>query len=402
MDVVIIGNGIAGNAAAQAALRHPKARVTLVDRSSLPFHSACVLPDYIADSLQSDVVILKPLSSRRFKRILGEEIQAIDPLEQKIVTKKKTIPYDKLILATGSRPSIPSVPGAGLAGNFCLKHLRDADLIRQFPAKKALVVGSGLIGLEVAAALKKRGQSVTVIENQDRLGPRIFDPPVATYVQKILEGHGIRFGVGESVTEISGKNQVKTIKTSKRELKRDLVIWAVGMQPESRLAREAGLKLGNQGGLIVGKSLETSQTGIFSAGDVTEFPDPLFAGSRLNLFWYFGASQGRVAGLNSVGIRSEFPPTLQMGTARLFDTTLVFVGYTGVELQEIGLSPETQDLTTKHRFLHKVFLNGRLVGLQMVNPLRHEILMANQVLRTPKAGSPIPWYLKRLYSRHTG
>lgn len=401
MYIVIIGNGIAGNSAAQAALRHPKARVTLVDRSSLPFHSACVLPDYIADSVQSDKVILKPISSRRLKRILGKEIQVIDPLEQKIEWEKKAIPYDKLVLATGSRPSIPSVPGAGLDGNFSLKHLRDADLIRQFPAQKTLVVGSGLIGLEVAAALKKRGQSVTVIENQDRLGPRIFDPPVAAYVQKILERHGIRFLVGESVIEILGKTQVKTIKTSKREIKRDLVIWAVGMQPESHLAREAGLKMGNQGGIKVGRSLETSQPGIFSAGDVTEFPDPLLARSRLNLFWYFGAAQGRVAGLNSVGIRTEFPPTILMSTARLFDTHIVFVGYTATELRETGLSPETKELVFKKRLLHQIYLKGRLVGLQMVNPLRQEILMANQVLRNTGARSSIPWYLKRLYSHNT-
>jgi len=401
MHIVIIGNGIAGNSAAQAALRHPGARVTLIDRSSVPFHSACVLPDYIADSVQSDKVILKPVSSRRLKRILGKEIQAIDPIEQKVVLEKKTIPYDKLILTTGSRPSIPPVPGAGLNGNFCLKHLWDADHIRQFPAKKALVVGSGLIGLEVAAALKKRGQSVTLIENQDRLGPRFFDPPVAKYVQKILEGHGLRIGVGESVTEISGKNRVETVKTSKRVLKRDLVIWAVGMQPESRLAKETGLKLGNQRGIFVRKSMETSQPGIFAAGDVTEFPDPLFARSRLNLFWYFGAAQGRVAGLSSVDIPSEFPPALQMGTARLFDTTLVFVGYTGVELGEKGLSPETRDLVTDQRFLHQVILDGRLVGLQMVNPTRQEILMANRVLRTQRESSPIPWYLKSLYLHYT-
>jgi NADPH-dependent 2,4-dienoyl-CoA reductase/sulfur reductase-like enzyme len=394
MYIVIIGNGIAGNSAAQAALRHPGARVTLIDRSPMPFHSACVLPDYIADSVDSDKVILKPFSSRRLKRIFGKEVQAIDLLEKKILLEKKTIPYDKLILATGSRPSIPPVPGTGLNGNFCLKHLWDADQIRQFPAKEAVVVGSGLIGLEVVAALKKRGQSVTLIENQDRLGPRIFDSPVAKWVQKILEGNGIRICIKESVSRIFGKSHVETLKTSKRVLKTDLVIWATGMQPESKLAKQMGLRLGDQGGVVVQESMETSLSGVYAAGDVTEFPDPLLARSRLNLFWYVGAAQGRVAGLNSVGIRSELPPFLQMGTAHLLETTLAFVGYTGEELLQKDLCPETETLVTGQGLLHQVFLDGRLVGLQMVNPTRQEILMANYVLRTQRKNSPIPWYFR--------
>jgi pyruvate/2-oxoglutarate dehydrogenase complex dihydrolipoamide dehydrogenase (E3) component len=220
-------------------------------------------------------------------------------------------------------------------------------------------------------------------------------------VQKILERHGIRCGLRESVTEILGKTRVEAIKTSERKLKGELVIWAVGMQPDSLLAREAGLELGNQGGLMVRRSLETSQPGVFSAGDVTEFPDPLLARSRLNLFWYFGAAQGRVAGLNSVGIRTEFPPTLLMGSARLFDTRIFFVGYTAAELREFGLSPETKGAVTNQRYFHQVFLKERLVGLQMINPLRQEMLMANQVMRNHESGSSIPWYLKRLYSHHT-
>ncbi len=277
-----------------------------------------------------------------------------------------------------------------LNGNFCLKHLWDADQIRKFPAKEAVVVGSGLIGLEVVAALKKRGQSVTLIENQDRLGPRIFDHPVAEYLKKILEGKGIRIYIKESVRQILEKGHVKILKTTKHTLSTDLIIWATGMQPESKLAKQIGLRVGDQGGVIVQETMETSLSGIFAAGDVTEFPDPLLARPRLNLFWYVGAAQGRVAGLNSVGIRSELFPFLQMGTARILETTLAFIGYTGEELLQKGLSPDTKTIITRQGLIHQVFLDGRLVGLQMVNPTRQELLMANHVLRTQRKYSPIP------------
>jgi NADH oxidase (H2O2-forming) len=348
-----------------------------------------------------DNVMLKEVNSQRLTRLLGEEILAVEPQEHRVRLSKRTISYERLILSTGSTPQVPPLPGTKRRGNFCLKHLGDADGIRHFPAKKAVVVGSGLIGLEAAAALKKRGLSVTLIETLDRIGPRIFDPSVARYVQNILKGHGLEIRVGEYVSEVFGKTQVEAVRTSKRELKVDLVVWSVGMKPESHLARDAGLTLGKQGGISVNPFMETSHPDIFSAGDSTEFPDPLLGLARLNLFWYFGAAQGRVAGLNSVATRSQFPPTLQMSTAHLFDTTIFFVGYTGVELQDKGLAPETRDRIFEKRLLHQVFLDGRLVGLQMVNPRRHEILMATQVLRAREEYSPIPWYLKGLKLHHT-
>jgi len=175
MDVVIIGNGIAGNAAAQAALRHPETRITLVDRSTIPFHSACVLPDYIADSLPSDVVIMKPVSSRRFKRILGEEIKAIDTVEQEIVSEKKTIPYDKLILATGSRPVSPQFP-SGIAWKFLFEAFGGCRSHPTIPGQKSLGGRIRAYRIGGRSCPKKTRQSVTVIENQDRLGPEFSIP----------------------------------------------------------------------------------------------------------------------------------------------------------------------------------------------------------------------------------
>lgn len=389
MHIVIIGNGVAGNSAAKGALRNIDTRVTLIHRDTIPYHSACVLPDYISGDASLDKVVLEEYSSPRFERRQGDRVLSIDLSGREVISAAGSIPFDRLILATGSIPLVPPVPGSDLPGNLTLKTLDDAKRIRQWRLGRAVVIGSGLIGIEAAIALRKLRQEVTLIEALDRIGPRILDPVVAERAQQILEARGIDVGVEESVVGIRGVNQTEAVETSRRKLKADLVIWATGMKPESSLARNAGIALGENGGILVNASMETSAPGVYGAGDVVAYPDPLFSERRLNLFWYFGAGQGRVAGMNAAGSRSEFPPTLQMGTARLFDTPLASVGYTEAELRARGLSPETKDVGNGKRFFHQVFLDGRLVGIQMIHPNRDEITRSSRVMEMlDKPGKP--------------
>jgi len=391
MHIVVIGNGVAGNSAAKGALRNPDTKVTLIDGDVTPYHSACVLPDYISGDIPQERVVLEDYSSSRFERCQGNRVLAIDLIERKVLLADGSIPFDRLILATGSVPLVPQVQGSDLQGNFTLKTLNDATRIRQWPLGSAVVIGSGLIGIEVAIALRKLGQKVTLIEALDRIGPRILDPVAAERAQQTLEARGIDVGLEESVVGVHGAGKTEAVETEKRDLKADLVVWATGMKPESSLARDAGISLGENNGILVSASMETSAPGVYAVGDVAEYPDPLFSEHRLNLFWYFGFSQGRVAGMNAAGLRAEFPQTLQMGTARLFDTPLAFVGYTEGELRARGLLPETKDSGNGKRFFHQVFLNGRLVGIQMIHPNREEILWSSRVLKMVLDKPAKPW-----------
>jgi NADH oxidase (H2O2-forming) len=381
MHIVVIGNGVAGNSAAKGALRNPDTRVTLIDGDVTPYHSACVLPDYISGDIPRERVFLEDHASPRFERCQGTRVVAIDLAERNVLFADGSIPFDRLMFATGSVPLVPPVQGSDLRGNFTLKTLDDATLIRQWPLGSAVVIGSGLIGIEASIALTKLGQKVTLIEALDRIGPRILDPVVAERAQQTLEARGIDIGLEESVVGVHGVNQTEAVETSRRNLKADLVVWATGIKPESSLARDAGIITGENDGILVDASMQTSAPGVYAAGDVTEYPDPLFSEQRLNLFWYFGSGQGRVAGMNAAGLRAEFPLTLQMGTARLFDTPLAFVGYTESELRARGLLPETKDSGNTKCFFHQVFLNGRLVGIQMIHPNREEILWSSRVLK---------------------
>ncbi len=382
MDVVIIGNGVAGNAAANGALRQPGTKVVLIDGECAPYHSACVLPDYVAGEIPEGGVVLEDRASGRFERWKGKRVSTIRLPEKTILLADgMMIPFHRLVLATGSIPIVPPVPGADLRGNFTLKTLDDATHIRRQPIGSAVVIGSGLIGIEAAIALRKLGHNVTLIEVLDRIGPRILDPVTAQRVQGAMEAQDIHIGLEESVAAVHGATQAEAVETSRRRLEASLVVWATGMKPESGLARDAGITIGKTGGIYVDESMQTSVPEIYAAGDVTEYPDPLFVEQRLNLFWYFGCGQGRVAGMNAAGLRAAYPMTLQMGTARIFDMPLAFVGYTEGELRARGLFPETLDSGNSDRFFHQIFLDGRLVGLQMIRPNRHEIRCAANVLK---------------------
>ena len=394
MHIVVIGNGVAGNSAAKGALRNPDTRVTLIDGDTTPYYSACVLPDYVSGDIPRERVVFEipGQASRRFERCQGKRVSAIDPLKKEVLfTEASSTPFDRLILAAGSVPLIPPVQGSDLPGNFTLKTLDDATRIRQWALGNAVVIGSGLIGIEAAIALRKLGKKVTLIEAMDRIGPRILDPVMAERVKQTLESQGIDVGLEESVVGVHGAGKTEAVETEKRDLKADLVVWATGMKPQSALAGDAGITLGENDGILVDASMQTSAQGVYAVGDVAEYPDPLFSEPRLNLFWYFGVGQGRVAGMNAAGLRSEFPPTLQMGTAQLFDTPLAFVGYTETELHARGLSPETKDAGNGKRFFHQVFLDGRLVGIQMIHPNREEILWRNRVMNVALDKPSKPW-----------
>ncbi len=392
MRIVVIGNGVAGNSAAKAALRNPDTEVVLIEGDVTPYHSACVLPDYISGDITKDNAILEDYPSERFDRRQGHRVTALDFSERKIsLADGSATPFNRLVLATGSVPFVPPVQGVDLSGNLTLKTLHDATRIRRWPVGSAVVIGSGLIGIEAAIALRKLGHRVTLMEGLDRIGPRILDTLVAEKVQQMLESHGIRVELEQSVVAVHGSKRAEAVETSQQTIEADLVLWATGMRAESSLAREAGIALGKNNGILVDRSMQTSVDGIYAAGDVVEFPDPLFSEQRLNLFWYFGAGQGKVAGMNAAGLKSEFPLTLQMGTARIFETPLAFVGYTERELRERGLLPEIRDLSNGRRFFHQVFLDGQLVGLQMIQPNRSEIYWAGRVLKIALNKPFKPW-----------
>ncbi|OHE21329.1 MAG: hypothetical protein A2X95_03590 [Syntrophobacterales bacterium GWF2_56_9] len=188
--IAIVGNGIAGTEAADAARRtDPHARVIMVTKEPYPLYSACILADYIADRIPRQRVFLRTAEDYAragIELMLARPVLDWSPERHMLYFDDGALRYDRLVIATGSRPLIPPVPGIEKDGFVALKTLRDADLLRMAHGKNAVVVGTGPVGIEAAIALRHRGWSVSVVEMLDRVLPRLFDLPLANTLKNRL------------------------------------------------------------------------------------------------------------------------------------------------------------------------------------------------------------------------
>jgi len=244
MEIVVIGNGVAGEAACSAIRsRTREIKITLISEDSYPFYSPCILPKYISREVKRSELFLKGLSDYEKEGIhllLGHRVERIDPLKKLVFLSGQEISYDKLILATGSHPIIPAIEGIQKKGVRVLKSLRDADRIFRAQGIKAVIVGSGPIGIELAVALRKRNWEVCLIEALDWILPNQLDEKGSSMVRNILENHGIEVLTGEWVLSVEGKTNMRGVVISRaRGREADMVVFTVGMQPSTELGRQA-------------------------------------------------------------------------------------------------------------------------------------------------------------------
>jgi NADH oxidase (H2O2-forming) len=380
--ILILGGGIAGYSAAQAIKRtSPDARLTVITEEPEPTYSACVFAEYIAGEIPEERVFIQgqdhvPLAPSEW--MLGQTISEIDT-QQKCLIRQGGPPlsFDRLILATGSRAVVPPLPRIRSSGVTCLKTLADANAILQTAGKRALVVGSGPVGLEVAVALRKRGWDVSVVELLDRILPRLFAPVHSQRIRSLLEGRGIRVMVGERVLEIVGEERVEAVVTDKGTIATDLVLLGIGMEPEVRLAAGAGLRLGHTGGIAVDPFMRTSQEDIFACGDCAETVDRLSGMPGLNMLWVNAKMQGVVAGLNSLGQKKKYPGALNLTTLKLYDTVAASVGE--VEAAGEPFREIIKEVGGKSS-IRLVVREGIIKGIQTVGPRVDMSVFLNMLL----------------------
>jgi NADPH-dependent 2,4-dienoyl-CoA reductase/sulfur reductase-like enzyme len=370
--IAVVGGGIAGHEAAWAARRQdPSSRVILLQEEPHPLYSACVLADYVSGEIPRERVFL--LGAQDYARAgiefhPGRPVVGVDPPNRVLLLEGRELSYDSLVLATGSRPLLPPIPGAQLHGVHTLKSLADADRLALGPAGKAVVVGAGPVGIECALALAARGSRVHLVELLPRLLPRLLDTPLAGMVQAMLEQRGIRVLTGERVLEIQGRDRVEGVKTTAGFLEADGVILVLGMRPEVRIAGQASVGLGASGGIRVDGSMATDTEGIWSCGDCVESRDLINGRIGLQMLWANAVQQGRVAGANAAGGKRSFPGSLNVTTVRIAERAVASVGATASDLEAQGAS----------LFLNKdvvgnaigiVLMDGRVIGAQAVGPI---------------------------------
>ena len=327
--IVIVGGGAAGFAAAEM-LRRQQFRGSIVMLSSeaaAPVDRPNLSKDYLAGSAPEDWMPLRPDSFYAESNIdirLKTEVSAIDARARQVnLAGGGTVPYDRLLLATGAEPVRLPIPGVDQPHVHILRTLADSRAIiaSASGARRAVVIGASFIGLEAAAALRAREIEVHVVAPESRPMERVLGPAMGDFVRALHEEHGVIFHLGDTVTAIDGKRA--TLKSG-GVLEADLVVVGVGVRPRLTLAEQAGLKLDK--GVVVDKFLETSIPGIFAAGDIARWPDPHSKQDIRVEHWVVAQRQGQAAARNLLGAREAFD-AVPFFWSQHYDVPINYVGH---------------------------------------------------------------------------
>jgi NADPH-dependent 2,4-dienoyl-CoA reductase/sulfur reductase-like enzyme/rhodanese-related sulfurtransferase/two-component sensor histidine kinase len=401
LRVVIVGGVAAGPKVASKVIRlRPDTEVTIVDRGELLSYAGCGLPYYISGVVRDrrqlvstplgavrdpvffqnvrNVTALNRTSALEIDRA-GRRVRVRD-LERGV---ERWVPYDKLVLATGARPVVPDLPGRALERIYTLHGVRDAEGIRQFLAEgramDVVLVGGGLIGVEMTQALAARGCRVTIVEKEPRiLG--ILDWEMARLLERHLESNGVRVMTGVRVTGFVGEGVVRAVATDRGEIPADLVVLAAGVRAETTLAGAAGLAVGPTGGLVVDNRMCTSDPDIYAAGDCVECRDLL---TGLPTYVPLGSTankQGRVAAVNLCGGSDSFPGILGTVICNVFSYGVGRTGMNEAEAREAGhdvitvlsAAPDREHFLPEAKLLMIKLVvdrgSRRLLGVQTLGP----------------------------------
>ena len=394
MRLVVVGGVAAGTKAASRARRlDPGLEITVYQAEPEPSISECGLPYLLSGMVESrDRLVAR--TPEKFAE--GNIDMRVRHRVEKILpgTKKLTVLdlatgetfedfYDRLVVATGARAVLPPIPGAGLDGIFELRFLTDADEVLRYTKAqspgKAVVVGGGYIGLEVAENLCRMGMEVSIIEGEDRVALS-YGSEVSERVEAELKRNGIRVFTGERVEEFVGDGRVRAVRFGEGELEAQLVILGVGVKPSVGLAQEAGAELGPTGAIRVDKHMRTNLPDVWAAGDCVETVN-LVSGTPAWVPLGDTANQmGRVVGTNVASPAGEevltFPGVLGTGIFKVFDLGVGKTGLSEEEAADAGFetasaSIEARDRAGYYPGAEKVFLKliadaqtGRLLGAE--------------------------------------
>jgi len=368
MEKILIIGGVAAGATAAAKARRlsQDAKITILEAGPDISFANCGLPYYIGGDIKnrSKLILQSPESFNEQYQVevyVNTKATEIDR-QNKIVYainsvtgEKMAFEYTKLILAQGGKPIAPPIPGAEQDHVFQLWTLEDMDKINSFienkKPKTAVVVGGGFIGLEMTEALVKRGLKVSVVEMMPHV-MSIMEAEIAGFVQQEMLSYGVNLFTNKSVSEI-GKNSV-TLKDGTK-IDADMVLLSIGVRPTLQLAQEAGLALGEAGGLLVDSTLKTSDDNIYAAGDMVEIEHRVL-GKKVRIPLAGPANrQGRIAAENALGKKHEYKGAIGTSIVRVFDAV---AGITGLSLKAARTAGFNADAIVVHKEHHTSYYPG--------------------------------------------
>lgn len=394
MKVVIVG-GVAGGATAAARLRRldEQAEIVVFERSGFISYANCGLPYYIGDVITDpqDLTLQTPesfFSRFRVNMKVRHEVTALHPEKHTVSVKNLKTgegfeeSYDKLILSPGAKPTQPPVLGTDLKKLFTLRTVEDTLSIKRYinrnHPKSAILAGGGFIGLEVAENLRELGMDVTIVQRPKQL-MKPFDSDMASFIHNEMRKHGVKLALGHTVEGFEEtEDGVQVLLKNEASLQADMVILAIGVTPDTRLAKEAGLELGIKGSILVNDKMETSAPDIYAVGDAVQVKH--FVTGQDTLISLAGPAnkQGRIAANNICGIDSHYPGSQGSSIVKVFDITAAATGInetiaksSGLDVDKVILSPMSHAgyypggkvMTMKVVFEKETY---RLLGAQIV------------------------------------
>ncbi len=396
MKKILIIGGVAGGATVAARLRRMDENVSIImfEKGSYISYANCGLPYYIGGVIteRNNLFVQTPQGfGRRFNLDIrvNQEVIAVNPVEQTVDVKNLktgesyTESYDKLVLSPGAEPMRPPIPGIDLDGIFTLRNVPDTDRIKEYieknQPKRAVVVGAGFIGLEMAENLHHLGINVSIVEMAEQVMTPL-DYSMATLVHQHLKTKNVEFYLKEAVMSFAdnaGKIDVKL--QSGRVIGADMVILSIGVRPDTKLAKAAGLTVGKAGGIVINEFMQTSDPFIYALGDAIEFPHPILKKSLSTYLAGPANKQGRIVADNLVfGNSEKYTGSIGTAIAKVFDLTVAATGVSDKLLQSnyidyassivhvsshAGYYPGSTPMTIKINFDKT---SGKLYGAQIV------------------------------------
>lgn len=357
MKVVIVG-GVAGGATAAARIRRldEKAEIIVFERSGYISYANCGLPYYIGDVITDpdDLTLQTPESFWKRFRIamkVHHEVTAIHP-ERKTVTVRNLETeavfdecFDKLLLSPGAQPTQPKLPGIGIDKLFTLRTVEDTfrikEYINKYHPKSVILAGGGFIGLELAENLREIGMDVTIVQRPKQL-MNPFDPDMASFLHAEIRKHGIHLAMGYTVEGFAEKDDgVDVFLKDAESIHADIVILAIGVTPETKLAKEAGLALGIKGSILVNERMETSVPDIYAVGDAVQVKHYVTGEASLISLAGPANKQGRIAADNICGGDSRYAGSQGSSIIKVFNLTAAVTGINETNARKAGLHADS-------------------------------------------------------------
>jgi len=394
MKVVIVG-GVAGGATAAARIRRldEQAEIIVFERSGYISYANCGLPYYIGGAIENpeDLTLQTPESFYdrfRVRMQVRHEVTAIHPQRKTVSVRNLQTgeefeeSYDKLLLSPGAKPVWPNLPGMDSDKLFTLRTVEDTFRIKEYieknRPKSAIMVGGGFIGLEVAENLRELGMDVTIVQRPKQL-MNPFDPDMAAFIHAEMRRHGVKLALGYSVEGFEEKDGGLDVRLrDNTPMHADMVVLAIGVTPESSLAKEAGLSMGLKGSILVNDRMETSDPHIYAVGDAVQVKHYVTGEDALIALAGPANKQGRIAADNICGGDSRYLGSQGSSVIKVFDMTAATTGInetnarkSGLDVDRVILSPMSHAgyypggkvMTMKVVFEKKSF---RLLGAQIV------------------------------------